>query len=105
MFKKLIPVFMILGLGVASAETYRLTLFQPSVVKGTELKPGDYKVNVTDTNVVIMRGKQKVEATVKVENGTQQFKATSVRYATADGKYSIQEIRLGGTKTTLVFQP
>jgi hypothetical protein len=88
---------------VASADTYRVTLFQSSVVNGTELKPGDYKVQLTDSKVVISKGKETVEATVKVENGNEKFNATSVRYSNADGKYKIQEIRLGGTKTKLVF--
>jgi hypothetical protein len=105
MTKKLILAFVILALSMASAETYRVTLFQPSIVQGKELKAGDYKLSVTADKVVIMNGKESVEANVKVENGDQKFDSTSVRYANAGGKYSIQEIRLGGTKTKLVFNP
>jgi hypothetical protein len=82
-----------------------VTLFQPSVVQGTELKAGDYKLNLKDSKVVIANGRQSIEANVKVENSDQKFSATSVRYANGDGKYSVQEIRLGGTKTKLVFHP
>ena len=104
MFKKLVIIFACFVLAaVASSDTYRVTLFQSSVVNGTELKPGDYKLQVKDSKVIISKGKESVEATVKVENGDQKFNATSVRYANGDGKYKIQEIRLGGTKTTLVF--
>ena len=103
MIKKLILVFSCLSLAIASADTHRITLFQSSVVNGTELKPGDYKLEVTDGKVVISKGKESVQATAKVETGNEKFNATSVRYASADGKYQIREIRIGGTKTTLVF--
>jgi hypothetical protein len=40
---------------------------------------------------------------VKVENGSEKFQRTVVKYGIADGKYRVQEIRLGGTSKTLVF--
>jgi len=101
--KKLMLSFAILALAIASADTYRVTLFQPSVVSGTELKPGDYKLEVTDHKVVISKGKTSVEAAVKVEKADNKFKSTSVRYTSGDGKLTVQEIRLGGTSTRLVF--
>jgi hypothetical protein len=101
--KKLMLSFAILALAVASADTYRVTLFEPSVVSGTELKPGEYKLDVTDHKVVISKGKTSVEAAVKVEKADSKFKSTSVRYANGDGKFTVQEIRLGGTTTRLVF--
>ncbi len=102
--KKLLVVCAILALSVAaSAKTYSVTLFHASHVGGTELKPGDYKLDLTDTKVVLSSGKQKVEQAVKVENTDTKFGSTTVRYANSDGKNTIQEIRLGGTKTKLVF--
>lgn len=103
MSKKLLLAFAILSLTVATAETYRVTLFQPSVVKGTELKAGDYRVNVTDQKVVLQIGKENIELNAVVENGQTKFDSTSVRYRTDGGKASIAEIRLGGTRTKLVF--
>lgn len=94
---------MILALAIASASTHTLTLFQPSVVNGVELKPGDYKLTIEGEKATIMKGKNKVEATVKVEDGGERFGATSVRYTSEAGKYKIREIRLGGTNTKLVF--
>src|SRR5512136_2273036 len=104
MLKKLMVVFVCLTiLAFAATETYRVTLFQPTTVSGTTLKPGDYKLQVTDTKVVISQGKQSVQAQIRVENGDQKFGTTIVRYSNGDGQYKIQEIRLGGTKTRLVF--
>ena len=105
MTKKIILFFATVALAVASASnSYRVTLFQPSMLGSTELKAGDYKVEVHDNKAVITRGKQSVEANVKSESGTEKFNATSVRYGKADGKYQIQEIRLGGTTTKLTFE-
>jgi hypothetical protein len=74
------------------------------VVGGTELQPGEYKLDVQDTKVIVLKnGKQTAESEVKVETTDTKFSGTSVRYANGDGKYKVQEIRLGGTKTKLVF--
>jgi hypothetical protein len=60
-------------------------------------------VEVLDSKVVISKGKETVEAPVKVETGTGKFDSTSVRYSGDGGKLVVQEIRLGGTNTKLVF--
>ncbi|MEZ5403692.1 MAG: hypothetical protein R2729_28690 [Bryobacteraceae bacterium] len=88
----------------AAAERFNVTLFQDSVVNGTTLKPGDYKLTLDGSSVIIARGKEKVETGVKVEAVEAKYNATSVRYLNGDGKYRVSEIRLGGTKTKLVFE-
>ena len=104
MTRQLLLSFAILAVSaVASAKSFTVTLFQPSIVGGAELAPGDYKLDLNESKVVIHQGKASAEATVKVETADQKFGATSVRYQNGDGKYRIQEIRLGGTKTRLVF--
>lgn len=103
MFKKFIMTFAVLAVGIATAETYRVTLFQPSVVKGTELKAGEYRVTVADQKATLVNGKNSVEVSVKVESADQKFASTTVRYTQQGEKYTIAEIRLGGTKTKLVF--
>lgn len=88
----------------SAAETHRLTLHQPSVVNGTTLKPGSYKMTVDNDKITIMQGKENVaEAKVAVEQSQVKNPATSVRYASAGGKYEIKEIFVGGTKTKLVL--
>ena len=104
MIQKLTLSFAVVALAVASAaSTYKVTLFQPSIVNGTELKPGDYKIELKDNTAVISKGKQSVEAAVKTEAADTKFSSTSVRYLNGDGKYRLQEIRIGGTNTKLVF--
>lgn len=105
MTKKLLLSFSTLALAVASAaSTHKITLFQPSLVNGTELKPGQYKVTLDDNKATITSGKTSVQATVKTETAESKFSSTSVRYQNGDGKYRLQEIRLGGTNTKIVFE-
>jgi len=105
MVRKLVIILAIAALAATAAQTYKVTLFQPTVVQGQELKPGEYKLDLKDTTLVIASGKTSVEAKVSVEKCDEKFNTTTIRYATAGGKYSIQEIRLGGTKTKLVLNP
>jgi hypothetical protein len=98
MLKKLL-VFSVLALGVASAESYRVNLSRPSVVKGNELKAGDYKLDVEQGKATFKDGNRSVESAVRVENADKKYDRTTVRY---DGR-TIAEIRLGGTNTKLVF--
>lgn len=100
---KFLAIFLTIGLLAASAATYNVTLFQPSFVAGKELKPGDYKLILEDGKATIQKGKERVEAAVKVEQADSKFSSTSVRYSEENGKLKVQEIRLGGTTTKLVF--
>jgi hypothetical protein len=102
--KNILLSFATLGLAVASAaSTHKLTLFQPSIVAGTELQPGVYKVEVKDNTAVISKGKQSVEAPIKAETADTKFASTTVRYKNGDGKYRVDQIRFGGTNTKIVF--
>jgi hypothetical protein len=102
MYKKLAAGFAIVSaLAIASAANgYRVDLYQTTVVNGTTFKAGELKVEVKDNQVVLKQGKTSAEASVKVESAKDKFQSTSVGYA--DGNH-IQEIRLGGTTTKLVF--
>ena len=102
MYKRLVGGFaLISALAIASAaNSYRVDLYQATVVNGTTFKAGELKVEVKDNQVVLKQGKASAEASVKVESAKVKFPSTSVGYA--DGNH-IQEIRLGGTTTKLVF--
>jgi hypothetical protein len=103
MINRILVLFTVLALaGLASAKSYTITLFEPSVIGGSELKPGEYTLELKDEKVVIKKGKQMGEAAVKVETADSKYSTTSVRYSNGDGKYHIQEIHLGGTNMKLV---
>jgi len=98
-----IGVFLGLGLAAYAGSSYSIRLSQPAEVGGTELKAGDYKVQVEGGKATIKGQGQTVEANVSVEDGGAKYPRTSVRYDTADGKYKMERIQIGGTKTTLIF--
>lgn len=103
MKKRILMLFAVLGLAaIASAKSYTLNLFEPSVIGGMELKPGQYSLELKDQKVVLRKGKDVCEATVKVETADSKYGSTSVRYTNGDGKYHVQEIHLGGTNMKLV---
>jgi hypothetical protein len=87
----------------SAGERYNVTFHQTTLVAGTQLKPGDYKIEVNGEKATISSGKNKVETPVKVENVDKKYSSTTVRYGTAGANYSIDESRVGGTKTRLVF--
>jgi len=87
----------------ASAESYHFNLAHPSIVQGTEVKAGDHKMDLSDGQLTIQNGKQKLEVPVSVEKADQTFRSSMVLYRQDQGMYSIEEIQVGGTKTRLVF--
>jgi len=93
--------FATLALGVASAATsYNVTFFEPVVVNGTTLKAGEYKVEINDNKATIKKGKAMAESPVKVETSEDKYSRTSVRLVGTQ----VEEIRVGGTRTKLVFE-
>jgi hypothetical protein len=105
MIKRFVLIFAVVALAVSSAATYNVTLVQPSVVNGNALKPGDYRLQVENSKVTILNGKDAIEVPVKIENGDTKYRQTTVRYMDANGKMTISEIRFRGTTTKLVLNP
>ncbi len=103
--KKLLFSLATFALMAASAATHTVKIFDPVYFNGHELKPGDYKLELKEGTAVLKNGKDTFEAPVKVETGDGKFNSTTVRYSNAAGKPTVEEIRLRGTSTRLVFSP
>jgi hypothetical protein len=104
--KKLLVVFATLALAVVSAadKTYNVSLNEPASVNGTQLKPGDYKLQVEGDKAVLKMGKKTVvESPAKVETAEHKFDTTSVTIDSSNNQAKISEIRIGGTNTRIVF--
>ena len=95
--------FAVLALAIASAKSYTINLFEPAKVGNTELKAGEYRVEVVDQKAVIRNGKIESEVPVKVETAPNKFSTTSVVYGEENGMRMVREIHLGGTNTKLVL--
>jgi hypothetical protein len=100
MVKNILLGFASLALAVASAaSSYNVTFYEPVMINGSELKAGDYKLELKDKTAVIKQGKTVTEAPVKVENDSQKYQRTAVRM----NGMQVEEIRIGGTSTRIVF--
>jgi hypothetical protein len=97
--KKLVIAFTALALSLTAAQKFTVRLVQPLRLSGTDLKPGDYRLEWNDNKIVMKSGKLAVEATATVQTGDQKFSATTLKI----NQGAIEEIRLGGTSTILVF--
>lgn len=101
--KKVLAAMFVLAIGVASAaSSYHVTLYKATTVNGTQLKAGDIKVELQGDKVILKQGKTSVETNVTVQNANQKFDASTVGYS-GDSPNQIQEIRLGGTSTKILF--
>jgi hypothetical protein len=102
MVKNILLGFATIGLAIASAASgsYNVTFYQPVMINGSELKAGDYKLEIKDKTAVIKQGKNVTEAPVTIENDGQKFQRTSVRL----NGMQVEEIRVGGTNTRVVFE-
>jgi hypothetical protein len=100
MVKNILFGFASLALAIASAaSSYNVTFYQPVMISGSELKPGDYKLELKDKTAVIKQGKTVTEAPVTVATDNQKYSRTSVRL----NGMQVEEIRIGGTNTRIVF--
>jgi hypothetical protein len=98
-----LTLFAIAGVALAGMKTYTVSLLEPAMLGGTELKAGDYQLQVDGVKVIIHSGKTTAEATMKTETNGSKYSDTTVRMNESGGKRHITEIRLGGTNMKLVF--
>lgn len=102
--KKVLLSLLVLALTVEGAsKSYRFTLNQPATLNGTQLNPGDYRVEVEDDKGRIRVGKTVVEAPVKVETSEHKFKDTFVTFDTSNAGLKIKEIDIAGSTMRIIF--
>lgn len=104
MLKRMGLLLGVVSLAIASAaNSYSVSLYQPTTVGGTNLKVGDIKVEVKDNKATLKQGKTVIEVAVKTETANQKFLHTSVAYKEGNN-HELKDISLGGTTTRLVFE-
>jgi len=101
--KKTLAVLFALAASVAyAASSYHVTLYKPTTINGTQLNPGDCKLELQGDKVVIKQGKTTVEANVTVQNTSQKSALTSVGYD-ENSTSQLHDVRLAGTTLKLLF--
>lgn len=105
MFRSLI-LFAALGLSVASAKTFEITLDTAAKAGSVELKPGKYSlVLMSDTMVRFTSANgQALETSAKMSTVEKKFSSTQIDLKQNNGTALIDEIDLGGTKTKIQFE-
>ncbi len=84
----------------AASNTYKVELYQDSVVEGKTLKAGDYKVSLENGNAIIKQGKEVVEVPAH-EVEAAKNPSTELIY---EDNTDLKEIRVGGSATRIVFE-
>jgi hypothetical protein len=92
-----------LGLAAGAASHYTVTISEPAEIGAQSVKPGEYRVEVEGSKATLKGAGTSVETAVRVVEGDAKFPRTSVRYDIAGGKYRLDQIQIGGTRTTLIF--
>jgi hypothetical protein len=114
MVKKLVLILAVLSIAVAVAgtlptghTTYKITLFRPAALNGTDFKAGDcvLSLNAVDSKATLTQGKMSVVVPAKIESVDQKFDTTAVRLTLVQDKQNITEIEIGGTRTKITLNP
>src|SRR6516162_2568133 len=99
-------MFAVLGLSVAGAKTFEITLASAAKAGSVELKPGKYNlVLMEDSKVKFTNANgQALETSAKMSTAEKKFSATQIDLKQINGTAQINEIDLGGTKTKIQFE-
>jgi len=92
-----------LGAAVA-ASSHHVTVYNSVWVGTTELKPGDYNVQVENGKAVFKGKKDTVEVPAKMETANSKYQFTALNTENKGGKAKLNEIELGGTNTKIVIE-
>ena len=89
-----------LAVVASAASSYKLNLTNPTWVGDTQLKPGEYKVEVQNGTAVFKGDKQTAQAPAVEEKADKKFPYTS--FEAKDSK--LNEIHFGGTNVKVVLK-
>jgi hypothetical protein len=85
---------------LAASNTFHVTFDEAAWINGTQVKAGDYKLQIEGDKAVLKSGKTVVEAPAKLQTADHKFPSTGV---VVDSKGKVQEIQIGGTNDRIVF--
>lgn len=86
---------------LAASNTFHVTFDEAAWIGGTQVKPGDYKVQIEGDKAILKSGKTVIQAPAKLETADRKFAASGV---VVDSNQKVHEIQIGGTKDRIVFQ-
>jgi hypothetical protein len=103
--KKIVFTFATLALAAVSAANnrYNVKIFLPAEVGGKTVKAGEYTLELKENQAVLKGANGRIESEARIETSGKKFAQTTVRYSNDQANARIEEIRIGGTATTVVF--
>jgi len=103
--KNVLLMFAVLAALASAAENvYRFTLQEPASLNGTQLRPGDYKIQVRGDKAILKFGKTVVgEVPAKLETAEHKFHVTTVDLDGINSNPRIKQIQIDGTNVRIVF--
>lgn len=96
----LISFVALAGTAFAASNTYKVNLFQDSVVAGKTLKAGECKISLENGTAVIKQGKESIAVPAREETAPKKIASTELFYKNGS---DLQQISVGGTHTEIVF--
>ena len=82
------------------ASSYTVQLTSDLMAGGTQLKAGEYKVQVEGNQAVFKKGKETIQVPADVENSPSKFTDTTLESSGGN----LQAIDIGGTTMKVVFK-
>ncbi len=103
MLNKMLLIFAIFGIAIASAKSYRVTLTEPYAIGSRTLKPGDYHLSVNGTTAVLTDSHNKVKISGTTQNENEKFAETAILSDHEAGASQLKSVQLGGTHLQVDF--
>ncbi|HTS46902.1 MAG TPA: hypothetical protein VMH05_03100 [Bryobacteraceae bacterium] len=103
-FAKFGLAFGTLALGLVFAAGHQMIITSPTWLNGKELTPGDYKLQVQGNNVTIKGHEINMQVPAEIQTSAAKHPYTSFRIDNINGKQQLEEVDVGGTKTTIRFK-
>jgi hypothetical protein len=104
MLKRLATIAL-LGVSLAGAKSYTITLSEVCHAGSTPLRPGQYTLKLDGSKVVLIDSKgNSVEPTARIETAARKFGQTAIVISKADGVNRLLSITLGGSKSKVIFE-
>jgi hypothetical protein len=87
----------------AASNTFHVTFDSAAWIGTSEVKPGNYKIQIEGDKAVLKSGKNVIEAPAKLETANHKFQTSGVVLNTVNNKPTVEEIQIGGTNERIVF--
>ena len=101
--RKFVLTLTALGVFTLSAanRSYHVSILQDSIIDGKQVKAGDYKLEMKDSNTAVLKhGKTTVEVPAREETAPQKFPSTEMEYINNN---NLRAVDIGSSTTKIVF--